>query len=73
MGEVEKAIYHYKHAGPEADGDDIAKARTLQTHLNRCTEAKRLRDWNTLLKETDSTINAGANAAPQVHKQSILI
>ncbi|XVF58961.1 hypothetical protein PTKIN_Ptkin07bG0108400 [Pterospermum kingtungense] len=67
LGEVEKAIYHYKHAGPEADGDDIAKARTLQTHLNRCTEAKRLRDWNTLLKETDSTINAGADSAPQIY------
>lgn len=64
---MEKAIYHYKHAGLEADRDDIAKAKTLQAHLNNCTEAKRLRDWNTLLKETDSTINAGADSAPQVH------
>ncbi|XWS33309.1 hypothetical protein CRYUN_Cryun22dG0070500 [Craigia yunnanensis] len=67
LGEVEKAIYHYKYAGLEADPDDIAKAKTLQTHLNKCTEAKRLRDWNTLLKETDSTINAGADSAPQIY------
>ncbi|KAK6258891.1 Tetratricopeptide repeat 2 - like 1 [Theobroma cacao] len=67
LGEVEKAIYHYKHAGLEADRDDIAKAKTLQAHLNNCTEAKRLRDWNTLLKETDSTINAGADSAPQIY------
>ncbi|XP_021274467.1 inactive TPR repeat-containing thioredoxin TTL3 [Herrania umbratica] len=67
LGEVEKAIYHYKHAGLEADRDDIAKAKTLQAHLNKCTEAKRLRDWNTLLKETDSTINAVADSAPQIY------
>ncbi|XWS41549.1 hypothetical protein CRYUN_Cryun17cG0091400 [Craigia yunnanensis] len=67
LGEVEKAIYHYKHAGLEADRDDIAKAKTLQAHLNKCTEAKRLRDWITLIKETDSTINAGADSAPQIY------
>ncbi|XVF17223.1 hypothetical protein REPUB_Repub10bG0101100 [Reevesia pubescens] len=67
LGEVENAIYHYKHAGLEADRDDIAKAKYLQAHLNKCTEAKRLRDWNTLLKETDSTINAGADSAPQIY------
>lgn len=66
LGDVEKAIYHYKHAGLEADQDDIAKARTVQTHLNKCTEAKRRRDWNSLLKESDSAINDGADSAPQV-------
>ncbi|XVE83161.1 hypothetical protein DITRI_Ditri16bG0065400 [Diplodiscus trichospermus] len=67
LGEAENAIYHYKHAGVEADRDDIAKAKTLQTHLDKCTEAKRQRDWNTVLKEADSTINAGADSAPQIY------
>ncbi|XP_022740268.1 inactive TPR repeat-containing thioredoxin TTL3-like [Durio zibethinus] len=67
LGEVENAIYHYKHAGLEADREDIAKAKTLQAHLNKCTKAKRLRDWNTLVKETDSTINAGADSALQIY------
>ncbi|XP_044470665.1 inactive TPR repeat-containing thioredoxin TTL3-like [Mangifera indica] len=66
LGEVEKAIYHYKHAGPEADQVDIAKAKSVQVHLNKCTEAKRLRDWNTLIKVTASAISAGADAAPQI-------
>lgn len=39
----------------------------VQTHLNKCTEAKRLRDWNTLIKETENTIATGADAAPQVY------
>ncbi|CAN6992219.1 unnamed protein product [Brassica oleracea var. botrytis] len=67
LGEVDNSIYHVKHSGPEADQEDILKAKTVQTHLNRCTEAKRLRDWKTLIKETENTIASGADAAPQVY------
>nr|AII30321.1 tetratricopeptide repeat-containing protein [Cardamine hirsuta] len=67
LGEVENSIYHFKHAGPEADQEDISKARMVQTHLSKCTEAKRVRDWNTLIKETSNTITSGADAAPQVY------
>lgn len=66
LGEVEKAIYHFKHAGPEADQVDIAKAKSLQAHLNKCTDAKRTRDWNTLIQETRAAIAGGADSAPQV-------
>ncbi|GLU13130.1 hypothetical protein SLE2022_297760 [Rubroshorea leprosula] len=67
LGEVEKAIYHCKHAGPEADHEDIAKAKALQKHLDKCTEAKRLRDWNALIKQTWCAINTGADSAPQIY------
>ncbi|KAL0736201.1 hypothetical protein Bca4012_012411 [Brassica carinata] len=67
LGEVEKSIYHIKHSGPEADQEDILKAKTVQMHLNKCAEAKRLRDWNTLIRETKNTIASGADAAPQVY------
>ncbi|KAF6149102.1 hypothetical protein GIB67_038885 [Kingdonia uniflora] len=66
LGEAEKALYHYKHSGPEADTTDIAKAKILQTHLLKCTEARRHRDWNTLIKETGLTISCGADSAPQI-------
>lgn len=72
LGEVEKAIYHYKHAGPEADQVDIAKAKSVQVHLNKCTDAKRTRDWNTLIKETRAAISAGADSAPQVYNFCLL-
>ncbi|KAF8089307.1 hypothetical protein N665_0510s0020 [Sinapis alba] len=67
LGEVEKSMYHFKHSGPEADPEDIVKAKAVQTHLNKCTEAKRLRDWNGLITETTNTITSGADAAPQVY------
>lgn len=71
LGEAEKAMYHYKHSGPEADPEDIAKAKRVQSHLSKCTEARKLRDWNTLIKESRCAISAGADSAPQVsHRAS---
>ncbi|XP_054804533.1 TPR repeat-containing thioredoxin TTL1-like [Prosopis cineraria] len=66
LGETDKAQYHFKHAGPDTDPDEIAKVRNLQVHLNKCTEARRLRDWNTVRKETNCAISCGANSAPQI-------
>ncbi|XP_031387375.1 inactive TPR repeat-containing thioredoxin TTL3-like [Punica granatum] len=66
LGEAEKAIYHYKHAGPEADPQDIAKAKTLQALLQKCTEAQKLRDWNSLIRESSRAISSGGDSAPQI-------
>lgn len=71
LGEAEKTLYHQKLAGDEADPDVMAKAKNLQNHLNKCTEAKKHRDFNTLVKETELAIQAGADAAPQVSTGSI--
>ncbi|CAL5369896.1 unnamed protein product [Camellia sinensis] len=65
LGEAEKAMYHYKQAGAESDPDVLTKAKNLQVHLSKCTEAKIQRDWNTLLKETRLAISAGVDSAPQ--------
>ncbi|KAH7860804.1 hypothetical protein Vadar_018183 [Vaccinium darrowii] len=66
LGEVDKALYHYKHAGAESDPDVLTKAKNLQVHLSKCTDAKKQRDWNTLLKETKLAISAGADSAAQI-------
>ncbi|MED6158884.1 hypothetical protein PIB30_037170 [Stylosanthes scabra] len=34
LGETDKALYHYKHAGPEADPEEIARVKSLQLQLN---------------------------------------
>ncbi|KAJ8557289.1 hypothetical protein K7X08_002914 [Anisodus acutangulus] len=66
LGDTEKAMYHYKQAGSEGDPDVVTKAKNIQIHLNKCTEAKGQRDWNTLLKESALAISAGADSAPQI-------
>ncbi|KAG5155319.1 hypothetical protein JHK82_013288 [Glycine max] len=65
-GEMDKALYHYKQAGPEADTDQIAKVKKIQVHLNKCTEARRLGDWNKLIKETNYAVSFGADSAPHI-------
>ncbi|CAN4106401.1 unnamed protein product [Withania somnifera] len=66
LGDAEKVMYHFKQAGSEVDPDVVTKAKNIQMHLNKCTEAKRQRDWNTLLKESALAISAGADSAPQI-------
>ncbi|KAK4382009.1 TPR repeat-containing thioredoxin TTL2 [Sesamum angolense] len=63
-GEAEKAVYHFKQSGPEADPDAMNNAKTVQIHLNKCTDAKRRGDWNGVLRETSLSIEAGADSAP---------
>ncbi|CAM8902145.1 unnamed protein product [Rhodiola kirilowii] len=67
LGEADKAMYHYKHAGPEADPDILVKTKNLQAHLSKCTEAKKQRDWNSLVKETGLALAAGADSAPMIY------
>ncbi|MCL7051402.1 hypothetical protein MKW94_015618 [Papaver nudicaule] len=66
LGEAEKSLYHYKQSGHDADPSDIAKAKNLQVYLSKCTEARKLRDWQTVTKETSSAISSGADSALQI-------
>ncbi|KAF5190585.1 Tpr repeat-containing thioredoxin ttl1 [Thalictrum thalictroides] len=67
LGEAESALSHFKQSGIfKVKSSEISKAQVLQSHINNCIEAKKLRDWNTMLKETDSAISLGADSALQI-------
>jgi len=66
LGETDKALYHYKQAGAEANPNEIAKVKILQVYLNKCSKTLKLGDWNTLITETNITLSSGADSAPQV-------
>lgn len=59
-------MYHYEQSGPHADSEDVAQVQALQKHLNRCIQARKLKEWNTLVKETDCAISSGADSSPEV-------
>ena len=40
----------------------------MERHLSKCTDARRIRDWKSALRETDAAIAAGADFSPQVKK-----
>ncbi|EOY16028.1 Tetratricopeptide repeat-containing protein, putative isoform 1 [Theobroma cacao] len=67
LGEAEQALFHYKHAGNHADSTEIAEAQALNQCLKRCSDAQKLNEWNTLLKETQCAITSGVDSAPQVY------
>lgn len=66
VGESENALYHYKHSGAYADSEDTGQAQALEKQLSRCIETRKLKQWNTLLKNTQRAISSGADSAPQV-------
>ncbi|ONK74024.1 uncharacterized protein A4U43_C03F2010 [Asparagus officinalis] len=65
LGEAGKSIHHYRQSQREADPSDISKAQTLQRYIAKCSEARRTRDWQTMLKESQSAISFGADFALQ--------
>lgn len=66
LGEAERAVHHYKQSQKVADTDNISRATNLQMHILRCSEARKLKDWQNMLKESQSAISSGADSAPKV-------
>ncbi|CAL9116443.1 unnamed protein product [Musa acuminata var. zebrina] len=75
LGEAEKAIHHFKLARNETSSEDIAQVHRLQNHLSKCNEARKLRDWHSVLKEARSAVSSGADSSPQIvaaHVEALL-
>lgn len=56
-----------EQSGPYSDINDINKARTLQSCLSRCNEARKLQEWETLLKETQYAISSVSSSAYKLY------
>ncbi|XP_068638382.1 TPR repeat-containing thioredoxin TTL1-like [Aristolochia californica] len=67
LGEGEKAINQYKQSGNEATSKEYAQAQALQAHVTRFNEARKLKDWQIMLKEAGCATSCGADSAPQVY------
>nr|XP_010937481.1 inactive TPR repeat-containing thioredoxin TTL3 [Elaeis guineensis] len=66
LGEAEKATHHYKLSRKETSSNDFSRVQALQTHLARCNEACKQKDWLTVLKQSQAAVSAGADSAPQI-------
>lgn len=66
FGEAEKALCHYKCSGEKAVRQDIAKAQAVKAQLVTCSEARKLKDWKKLLKESQFAYSLGADSSLQV-------
>ncbi|XP_031489727.1 inactive TPR repeat-containing thioredoxin TTL3-like [Nymphaea colorata] len=64
LGIMDKSLSHHAQAGAESKEAEKHQAQAVQARLARCTDARKLRDYHTLLTEAASAISAGADAAP---------
>ncbi|XP_047341919.1 TPR repeat-containing thioredoxin TTL1-like [Impatiens glandulifera] len=60
LGYVESARKHI--SSPEM----MQKLQTLEMHLNKCSDARKVGDWKSALKECDAAVAAGADACAQI-------
>ncbi|XP_059663237.1 inactive TPR repeat-containing thioredoxin TTL3 [Cornus florida] len=66
LGQVENARHHLCFHGQQPDTTELQKLHSLEKHLNRCSDARKIGDWKSALKECDAAIVAGAESSPQI-------
>ncbi|XP_022980960.1 TPR repeat-containing thioredoxin TTL1-like [Cucurbita maxima] len=67
IGEPEKALAHLEQSGPYSDINDMNRACVLQSCLSKCIEARKLQEWDTLLKETKWAISSVSDSAYKLY------
>ncbi|CAN4087359.1 unnamed protein product [Withania somnifera] len=66
LGQVENARSHFFSLGHKPDQAELQKLQAVEKHISKCTDARRLGDWMTMLKEAEAATASGAEASPQL-------
>ncbi|KAL3849277.1 hypothetical protein ACJIZ3_011159 [Penstemon smallii] len=66
LGQVESARKHIFLPGHNPDTVEVQKLNSVEKHMSKCTDARRVGDWKSTLREVDSAISSGANFSPQL-------
>ncbi|OMO92407.1 Tetratricopeptide-like helical [Corchorus olitorius] len=66
VGQVENARKHLCLPGQPQDPSELQKLQAVEKHLSKCTDSRRIRDWKSALRESDTAIAAGADFSPQL-------
>uniref|UniRef100_A0A5B7AVL6 Putative Tetratricopetide-repeat thioredoxin-like 1 isoform 1 n=2 Tax=Davidia involucrata TaxID=16924 RepID=A0A5B7AVL6_DAVIN len=67
LGQVENARRHLCFPGHQPDANELQKLQAVEMHLRKCTDARKICDWKSALREGDAAISAGVDASPQLH------
>lgn len=66
LGHIEDAQRHLSLATPQPDLLELHKLQTVEKHLGRCMDARKVGDWKSVLRESDASIAAGADCSAMV-------
>lgn len=57
--------------GMQPDPMELQKLQAVEKHIGKCTDARKINDWKSALRECEAAIAAGADFCPQVSKKPI--
>ncbi|KAI4966419.1 TPR repeat-containing thioredoxin TTL4-like [Hordeum vulgare subsp. vulgare] len=66
LGEPDKAINYLKQSPVDSVSADVSRAQSVKGRIAKCTDARKVRDWITVLQESQAAVSDGADCAPQV-------
>ncbi|XP_021287915.1 TPR repeat-containing thioredoxin TTL1 [Herrania umbratica] len=66
VGQVENARKHLCFPGQPQDPTELQKLQAVEKHISKCTDARRIRDWKSALRESDAAIATGADFSPEL-------
>ncbi|XP_031383776.1 inactive TPR repeat-containing thioredoxin TTL3-like isoform X1 [Punica granatum] len=66
LGQVENARFHLNYPGQQIDPSDLQKLHLIDKHIKSCTDARKMGDWKTAMREADAAIAVGADSSPQL-------
>ncbi|KAL6633528.1 hypothetical protein ACP70R_026199 [Stipagrostis hirtigluma subsp. patula] len=66
LGEPDKAINHFKQSPKESTAADVSRAQSVKSRITKCNDARKLKNWITVLQESQAAASDGADCAPQV-------
>ncbi|KAJ9172800.1 hypothetical protein P3X46_016007 [Hevea brasiliensis] len=66
LGQAENARHHLLFQGRQTGPTELQKLQSLEKHINRCADARKIGDWKGALRETDAALTIGADSSPQL-------
>ncbi|OAY60714.1 inactive TPR repeat-containing thioredoxin TTL3 [Manihot esculenta] len=66
LGQAENARCHLLFHGQQPCPTELQKLHSLEKHIHRCADARKIGDWKAALRETDAALTIGADSSPQL-------
>lgn len=66
LGQVENAKKHIFFPGNQPHPIEMQMLQSVEKHLSKCADSRKVGDWISTLREADAVIASGVDASPQV-------
>ncbi|XP_073303431.1 TPR repeat-containing thioredoxin TTL1-like [Primulina huaijiensis] len=66
LGQVENAKKHISFPGNQPDPIEMQMLQSVEKHLSKCADSRKVGDWISTLREADAVIASGVDASPQL-------